>query len=151
MGRLVTILALAGLLGSVGVSGAAATAMPNPCQILPSTAITAVLGSSTVGKLSTQGTGSFKETVCTFTKGSGKLELSVGAAIIADGGFGGPATVSRADSAYGPHGHLSYDISAPYIYATVSFVKGPYYASVWSNTVAAAGVEQLATAFYKKI
>ena len=150
MRRPIAALVIVVATGSILVSAGTA-ASPDPCKIVSTALIAAKFGSSPSGVLATQPGGPAKLTTCTYQRGSSKLEVSVGPAVIANGGFGGPATVSRTDPSFGPKGHLSYDTSAPYIYATVFFVKGPYYGSVWSNAVDAAGVITIANALYKKL
>jgi hypothetical protein len=151
MRSLIQALTVAMLGGCLGVSTSAAATTPNPCQIISSATIQAALGAAPTGKLKTERQSGANLSVCTYQQGSSKLEISIGPAIIADGGFGGPATVSKSDSSFGSDGHLAYDITAPNIYATVRFVKGAYYASVWSNTVSADKVETVATTLYKKL
>jgi hypothetical protein len=111
----------------------------------------ATLGSVPGGKLSSQPAPGGKLTECTYQRGATTLKISVGPAIIANGGRGGPATVSKPDPAFGSKGYLAYGTTAPFIYATVSFVKGSYFASVWSNTVSADRVITVATTLYKKL
>jgi hypothetical protein len=144
---LMIALTAAGVAASIGT----ATSTPNPCTIIPATAISAAFGSTT-GTPSTQHDGpSVVIDVCTFKQGSDKLEIDIGPAIAGEGGFGGPATVSKADPSFGSRGHLAYGLTAPYIYATVSFIKGAYYGSIWSNSASASKVEGLATRLYKAL
>lgn len=151
MRRLARMLTIVLTAAGVAASTSTAAGTPNPCTIIPSTAISAAFGSTT-GTPSTQHYGaSTIVDVCTFKQGSDKLEIDIGPAIAGEGGFGGPATVSKADPAFGSRGHLAYGLTAPYVYATVSFIKGAYYGSVWSNSASASKVESLATRLYKAL
>jgi len=151
MWRLIETVTIAAGVVCLAASSSAAASSPDPCRLVPIAAIEAAFGTVPSGKRTTQPATGSKLTVCVYERGTRKLEVSVGPAVIDDGGSGGPATVSKPDPTFGSRGHLAYDTSAPFIYAIVSFVKGAYYGSVWSNTVPAAGVVALATDLYKQL
>jgi len=130
--------------------GAAAKATPNPCKVVPAPFIAKALQASALGKLSTQSAGAAgKEEVCTYQRGATKLMIDIGSAAIASQGFGGPpGMVVAKNASLGPKGMVAYDTNPKYTFANVSFVKGAYYGSVWSNKLSAATVIGLAKHFY---
>jgi hypothetical protein len=101
---------------------------------VPAAIITQALGSAPVGKLSTQSLNGATLATCTYLKGAVKLQVSIGPKVIASNGFGGPpGMVYKKDADLGPQGKPFYDTNPKYTFANVTFVKGAYYGSAWSN------------------
>ena len=135
-------LGLVGATGSLFVAepGAAAAALPNPCTLVapalgvaPS-AVHAVAQRSQVDGITVR--------TCSFTHGSVHVTVKVAPAAYGSGGFGGvPGLVISHPAGIGGDSAYLQDFRTGDVFASVHFIKGPYWAEAYSNAhVPATGV-----------
>jgi hypothetical protein len=130
---IVSLLAVAGL-GSVLLGGASAATVPNPCMLVPSSAIaTAFGGTAPAGVKSTRPDGKGTQTLCSFTKGVAKLQIIV-APHQASGGSGGvPGMVKTEPKGFGPGAEYVYDTNPHFTFASLDFTKAGLDVEVYGN------------------
>ena len=127
-------------------------ALPNPCKIVPISAINTALGlpktAHTVGALK-QG----QLEMCVYTHAGAKLQVEVAPKAYGSGGSGGPpGMVTTTPAGFGTGARFITDTNPKYAFSTVTFVKGAFWGDVWANgKVPSARVLTLARAFYKAL
>ena len=127
-------------------------ALPNPCKIVPSSAINTALGlpktAHTVGTLK-QG----QVEMCVYTHAGAKLQVEVAPKAYGSGGYGGPpGMVASKPAGFGPGARFITDTNPKYAFSTLTFVKGAFWADVWANgKVPSARVLALARVLYKQL
>jgi hypothetical protein len=121
---------LAGLLAAV----APAAAVPNPCTIVPGSAIAPLFGGTApTGKRSTRPDGLLKQSLCTFSRAGAKLQIYVSPHQASGGSGGPPGTVVTKPTGLGPAATFAYDLNPKYEFANAYFTKGAFDAGVWNN------------------
>lgn len=132
-------LGLVGATGSqfVAASGAAAATLPNACTLAPASLVAPALGVApstlhAVPQISR--VDGFTVHICSFTHGSVHVTVTVAPAAYGSGGFGGvPGLVVSHPAGIGGHGAFLWDSRTGNVFASVYFVKGPYWAEAYSN------------------
>lgn len=138
----------------VALTASAAT-VPNPCKLVAPVTIASTLGLKDVtlkGTLSTRPDGAVKQSLCTFTQGTTKIEIMV-APHQTSGGSGGPPGMKKLlPSGLGSAATDYYDTTPPYTFANVSFTKADIDASAYdSGTLPNNLVVNLARLVYKAL
>ena len=144
----------AACLGVFATAALAAT-VPNPCKLLSPATIASTVGLKGVtltGILSTRPDGAVKQSLCTFTHGTTKIEIMV-APHQPSGGSGGPPGMHKLlPSGLGSGATDYYDTTPPYTFANVSFTKGNLDATAYdSGTLPNDLVVELARLVYKAL
>jgi hypothetical protein len=137
---------------AVSVAVGRAAALPNPCKLVPASAINKALGlpaaTHTVGTLK-QG----QVAMCVYTHGAAKLQVEVAPKAYDSGGYGGaPGMVVSKPAGFGPGARFTTDTNPKYAFSTLTFVKGAFWGDVWANgKVPSARVPALARVLYQKL
>ena len=137
---------------AVSVAVGRAAALPNPCRIVPVSAINTALGlpktAHTVGTLK-QG----QVEMCVYTHAGAKLQVEVAPKAYGSGGYGGPpGMVVSKPKGFGTGARFITDKNPKYAFSTITFVKGAFWADVWANgKVPPARVLALARVLYKQL
>jgi hypothetical protein len=129
---------------------------PNPYTVAPA-AVAKAFGTSAAptGARTSEPGGAAAKTLplCTFSRGSTMVKITVGPAAEASGGSGGvPGMKIVKPTGLGSTASMAYDHSARFDFTEVTFVKGPYWLSVWANGgVSTAKTLALAKAVYSAV
>lgn len=122
---------------SVFAPTASATAVPNPCTIVPVATVASTLGLTGVslkGKLSTRPDGRVRQSLCTFTHAATKIEILIAPHQPVGGSGGGlPGMVTATPSGLGSAAHDYYDTEPKYAFANVEFTKGSFDAGAYDS------------------
>ena len=127
-------LGVAAVLGGLLAAVAGATAVPNPCTIVSSSAIAPLFGGTEPpGKRSTRPSGAVKQSLCTFSRGGAVLEIYIGPHQPSGGSGGPPGMVVTKPAGLGHGATFAYDLNPKYAFANAYFTKGAFDAGVWDN------------------
>jgi len=149
--RALVVLVSLGLLAVPAAVGRAA-ALPNPCTVVPASAINKALGLPAA----THTTGTLKQgqlAMCVYTHGGARLQVEVAPKAYGSGGYGGPpGMVVSKPAGFGPGARFIIDTNPKYAFSTLSFVKGAFWGDIWANgKVPSARVLALARVLYAKL
>ena len=138
MRRAALLLCSLALLALASADTGSALSFPNPCSIVPSAVVGKAFGlaSAPSGVKSTEPGGAAAKTLplCTFTHGTTIMKITIGPKAEVNGGSGGaPGMVRVEPTGLGSTASEAYDHSASIQFTDVTFVKGPYWVSVWAN------------------
>jgi hypothetical protein len=146
---------LVGATGSLFVAepGAAAAALPNPCTLAPVALVAPALGiapSAVHAVAQSSQVDGITVRTCSFTHGSVHVTVKVAPGAYGSGGFGGVRglVISHPAGIGGDSAYLQ-DSRTGDVFASVHFIKGPYWAGAYSNAhVPATGVFALGRHVY---
>jgi hypothetical protein len=120
-----------------GALASRASTYPNPCTIDTAAVATAFGTSSAPASARTSepgGAAAKTLPLCTFTRGTTILKITIGPAAEAEGGSGGaPGMKIVKPTGLGTTASMAYDHTGRFDFTDVTFVKGPYWLSVWAN------------------
>jgi hypothetical protein len=132
--RVIGVLGAAAVLAGLLAAAADAAAVPNPCAIVPGSAIAPLFGGSApTGKRSTRPDGAVKQSLCTFTRAGAELQIYVSPHQASGGSGGPPGMVITKPAGLGPAATFVYDLNPKYEFANAYFTKGAFDAGVWNN------------------
>ncbi len=140
----------------VAESGAAAAALPNPCTLAPVALVALVAPALGVAPSAVHAVAQRSQVdgitvrTCSFTHGSVHVTVTVAPAAYGSGGFGGvPGLVISHPAGIGGDSAFLQDARTGDVFASVHFIKGPYWAEAYSNAhVPATGVLALGRHVY---
>ena len=127
-------------------------ALPNPCTVVPASAIDAALGlAKTAHPVGTLKQGQAE--ICAYTHGAAKLQVEVAPKAYGNGGYGGPpGMVVSTPSGFGHGARLLTDKNPKFAFTSLSFFKGAFWGDVWANgKVSSARVLTLGHVLYGKL
>jgi len=155
IGRAALCTAAAVVAAVAAVAGASGAATPNPCTLVPAGTVASTVGLKGVtltGKLSTRADGAVKQSVCTYAHGKATIQIDVAPHQTSGGSGGPPGMVKGTVTGLGTGATFFYGTNPKFLFATVSFTKGGFDASVYNNgTVPHEDVPTLAKLVYKAL
>lgn len=127
-------------------------ALPNPCTVVPASAINKALGLPAA----THTAGTLKQgqvAICVYTHGAAKLQVEVAPKAYGSGGYGRPpGMVVSKPAGFGPGARFTTDTNPKYAFLTLTFVKGAFWGDVWANgKIPSARVPALARVLHQKL
>jgi hypothetical protein len=141
------------VLGAAAASGAT---VPNPCTLVSASAVASSLGlegAPLTGVLSKRADGPVKQSLCTYTHGTTKIQVQVAPHIPSGGSGGGvPGMKETTPAGLGSTAHEFYDTNPKFAFTNVQFTKGSFDAGVYdSGTIPNARIVALAKILYKSL
>ena len=117
-------------------AGAARTAVPNPCRVVPGATISTAFGSkgaSIAGVTTTRPDGAVKQSVCTFNHAGDVLTIYLSPHQPVNGSGGPPGMVLTKPAGLGTGASFAYDLNPAFRFTNITFTRGALDAGVHDN------------------